>query len=139
MTERMKRMRCMVLLLAILIFSRMDFAGGSQEIHLARMLYALGKTESDETLLMIGSALMNRLDESDDFFGVDEWIPWTDRFAYGMLYDKRCTSAAHALLMGTRTLPPSVVHFERTDKENPSLKKVPYTVSGNYAFYETGQ
>ncbi len=128
----------MLLLLAILIFSRMDAAGGSREIQLARMLYALGRTESDETLMMLGSALMNQADESGNLGGVDEWISWTDRFAFGMLYDGRCTSAAHALLMGARTLPPSVTRFERTEGENTSGKTA-YAVSGSYAFYETGQ
>ncbi len=136
MTKKMRRIRCVLLLLAILIFPRIDFANRSDEIHLARMLYALGRDETDETLLMLGNALMNRTERVSDISDRNEGISWMNRFVFGMLYDERCVDAAHVLMMGTRALPPSVVRFERTGEENAE-NEAPYAVSGSYAFYET--
>ena len=58
----MKRLLCAALILAILILPTLGLTEGADTIRLAKTLYLLGRGESYETLLDLGTVVMNRVD-----------------------------------------------------------------------------
>lgn len=134
----MKRALCALLLLAIPIMMFGAPAAGSGEdpdtLLLARTLYALGHNESYDTLLALGTVVMNRVD--------NPWYPKTvgavltqqHQFAYGTRYDERTLRAAREVIAGTRTLPADVLRFESADA-SAKLDGVPMAQVGGYEFF----
>ncbi len=130
----MKRMLCAVLLVGLLVLPGLGLMEGDDTIRLAKTLYTLGRGESYETLLDLGTVVMNRVDSP--------WYPDTvldvlrqpHQFACGTLYDETCYLAARAVMMGRRTLPPDAVIYRALDASAPAEGGDLVRVSGNYEF-----
>lgn len=131
----MKRILCAVLLIALFVFPGLGLTEGDDTMQLARTLYTLGRDESYDTLLMLGTVVMNRVD--------DPWYPDTvaevlgepHQFPSGMKYDERSLQAAREVMMGRRTLPRDVVRFCAQDATVKIDADKLCTTSGNYGFY----
>ncbi len=131
----LKRMLCVLLLVSLMILPGLGMTEGDDTIQLARTLYALGRDESYDTLLMIGAVVMNRVDSPWYPDTVREVLSEPHQFPHGTLYDDRSLEAARRIMMGVRELPTGVVLYRALDAaEQPEMEKL-YTVSGNYGFY----
>ena len=131
----MKRLLCAALILAILILPTLGLTEGADTIRLAKTLYLLGRDESYETLLDLGTVVMNRVDSPwypDTVMGV---LNQPQQFACGTLYDDESLRAARAVMMGARTLPADVVCYGTLDATQPLREDTLFTISGGYGFY----
>lgn len=130
----MKRWLCALLLAAILILPSLGVTEGDDTIQLARTMYTLGRDESYETLLMIGSVVMNRVESPWYPDSVSEVLNQPHQFAHGTMYDDRCLEAARDIMMGERVLPKRVLDYSALDASSiPAGEQ--YAKSGNYGFY----
>ena len=94
----MKRLLCAALILAILILPTLGLTEGADTIRLAKTLYLLGRGESYETLLDLGTVVMNRVDSGwfpNDLNGV---LSQQQQFPAGTRYDSESLRAAHAVI-----------------------------------------
>ena len=130
----MKRLLCTAILLALIAIPSIGLTEGSDTIQLARTIYTLGRDESYETLLMIGSVVMNRTDSPWYPDTVGEVLGEPHQFAHGTRYDSRSLQAAREVMMGNRVLPARITVFSALDSSYQPSNEI-YTVSGNYAFY----
>lgn len=128
-------MLCAAILLALVVLPGLGLTEGDDTIRLARTIYTLGKDETYETKLMLGSVAMNRIE--------NPWFPDTLRevlcqphqFPHGTLYDEDSLKAARELMMGRRALNPWVVFYSEIDSHTVPEHSVLFTTAGNYAFY----
>lgn len=131
----MKRILCIGLLLTLLILPGLGVTEGDDTIQLARTLYTLGRDESYDTLLMIGSVVMNRVDSPWYPESVKEVLSEPHQFPQGTLYDDITLKAAREIMMGRRTLPRDVVLYSALDASVQPDREYLYTTSGSYGFY----
>ena len=131
----MKRVLCAVLLVAMLILPGLGLTEGDDTIQLARTLYTLGRDESYDTLLMLGTVVMNRVDSPWYPDSVSEVLGEPHQFPHGTLYDERSLEAAREVMMGRRTLPGEITSFSALDASSLPDETTLYTTSGNYGFY----
>ena len=92
-----------------------SFTEDRDTVQLARTIYALGKTESYETKLALGSVVMNRVENpwfAGDLGGV---LNDQQQFPAGSRYDGDSLRAAHAVLSGKRSLPGSALYYQAVD------------------------
>ena len=131
----MKRLLCAVLVLTLLALPVLGLTEGSDTIRLAKTLYLLGKGENYETLLDLGTVVMNRVDSPWYPDTVMEVLNEPQQFACGTLYDAESLRAAQAVMMGKRTLPADVVCYAALDATQPLREETLVATSGNYGFY----
>ncbi len=136
----MKRVLCAGLLVVLLMLPGLGMSEGDDTISLARTLYTLGQNEEYDTLLMLGSVVMNRVDSPWFPDSVEEVLGQPHQFPHGMIYDDRSLKAAREIMMGRRTLPDDVVYFVRSDTQYNAYEYdenvTEYVSSGEYIFYE---
>lgn len=131
----MKRFLCAALILAILVLPGLGLTEGADTIRLAKTLYILGKGESYETMLDLGTVVMNRVESPwypDTVMGV---LNQSQQFPCGTLYDEESLKAARAVMMGQRTLPADVVCYSPLDATHPLRADTLYSTRGAYGFY----
>ena len=129
----MKRAFAFILLLGLLALPRLGLMEGDDTIRLAKTLYALGKGEQYETLLDLGTVVMNRVDSPwypDTVMGV---LRQPHQFPCGTLYDETSYRAARAVMMGRRTLPAEAVAYRAADASAPARGEL-IRAGGNYEF-----
>ncbi len=132
----MKRLVVLVLILALgmMCVPLSGNSEGEDTMRLARVLYTLAANEDDDTMMKLGSVVMNRVDSPwypDSVSGV---LAEAQQFPCGSRYDERTLAAARALMSGKRVLPPEAVCYLALDAaEQPDASRV-VAVSGNYVF-----
>jgi len=132
----MKRALCAVLLVALIVFPGLGLTEGDDTIQLARTLYTLGRDESFETKLMIGSVIMNRVGSPWFPDSVREVIGQPHQFPHGTRYDEESLQAAREIMMGRRTLPGDVVYYGLLNSQNNHFSKnTLFITSGEYGFF----
>ena len=114
----MRRIIAGLLMLAAAAFMfvpSVSFTEDRDTVHLARAIYALGKAESYETKLALGTVVMNRVENpwfAGDLGGV---LNDQQQFPAGSRYDDESLRAAHAVLSGQRSLPGSALYYQAAD------------------------
>ena len=131
----MKRVLCAVLLVFLMVLPGLGLTEGDDTIQLARTIYTLGRDESYETKLMIGTVVMNRVESPWFPDTVREVLNQPHQFAHGSVFDEESLAAAREVMMGRRTLPASVVTCAALDASALPEEDQLYTTSGNYGFY----
>ena len=135
---RMRRMLVLAAVVAALVCAlvpSVSFTEDEDTVLLARTIYALGKGESYETKLAIGTVVMNRVENA--WFGdtLGEVLEEQHQFPAGSRYDDESLQAAHAVLSGERTLSASALYYQPVDAaEQWNSAKLVDTVGG-YGFY----
>ena len=136
----MKRITCVLLLTALALGIALAPSIGLSEDDsttlLARALYTLGHGESYETLLALGSVIMNRVDSPWFPDTVEEVINQPHQFAYGSRYDERTLKAAREVIEGKRTVKSYVVYYSALDATAKRDIASAVAVIGNYGFYQ---
>lgn len=125
----------MLAALVCLLAPTASFTEDRATIRLARTLYALGKTESYETKLALGSVVMNRIDDPWFPNSLDGVLREQQQFPAGERYDAESLRAAHALLAGARRLPPNALYYRSADAPSPLPGQTRVATSGSYSFY----
>ena len=126
----------LVLCAALLMFvPSVRFTEDEDTVLLARTIYALGKNESYETKLALGTVVMNRVDNpwfEDELGGV---LRQQQQFPSGERYDEESLKAAHAVLSGRRTLSSDAVYYRAADASAQWGEEGRVATVGSYSFY----
>ena len=131
----MKKLICAMLLSVMLVLPGLGMTEGDDTIQLARTLYTLGRDDSYETMLMLGSVVMNRVDSPWHPDTVKEVLGEPHQFPRGTIYDDESLRAAREIMMGRNLLPPGVVIYSAIDASVLPVEDDLYAESGNYGFY----
>ena len=115
----MKRALAVALLLGLMALPRLGLMEGEDTIRLAKTIYTLGKGEAYETLLDLGTVVMNRVDSPWYPDTVMDVLRQPHQFPCGTLYDEASYRAARAVMMGRRTLPADAVTYRAMDASAP--------------------
>ena len=121
--------------LAALLLPSVSFTEDRATIRLARTIYALGRNESYETKLALGSVVMNRVNSGwfpNDLNGV---LSDQQQFPAGKRYDDDSLRAAHAVLSGKRTLDTDALYYQAADAPNVWDEETLCRRVGNYNLY----
>lgn len=134
----MRRLAAALVMLALTVcifLPSVRFTEDRDTVLLARTIYALGKGESYETKLKLGSVVMNRLE--DDWFPDDlgEVLSDPQQFPAGNRYDADSLKAAHELLTGRRALRRDALYYQAADASLAWGEENRVASSGNYNFY----
>ena len=86
---------------------------------LARAIYALGKDESFETKLKLGSVVMNRVENAWFPDDLGEVLSEPQQFPAGRHYDADSLRAAHELISGRRALDGDALYYQAADASAP--------------------
>ena len=104
-------------------------------MQLARTIYALGRHESYETKLALGSVVMNRVESAWFADDLGDVLEDQQQFPAGSRYDDDSLRAAHAVLSGKRTLPEEALYYQAADASNPWGNAYQLGSQGGYNFY----
>lgn len=124
----------MLALLACMFIPSAGFTEDRDTVLLARAIYALGREESYETKLALGSVAMNRVDSPFFADSLGEVLRDQQQFPAGRRYDDESLQAAHALISGARALDADALYY-RSASAAEACDDAPLAVSGSYSFY----
>ena len=102
---------------------------------LARTIYALGRNESYETKLALGTVVMNRVENPWFADTLGEVLRDQQQFPAGSRYDDESLKAAHAVLTGERALDASALYYQAADARAKWGDENRVASAGNYNFY----
>ena len=127
----------MLVLLVCMFIPSVSFTEDKDTVLLARTIYALGKNESYETKLALGTVVMNRVENAWFSSDLGEVLEQQHQFPAGSRYDDDSLKAAHAVLSGTRTLPAAALYYQSADAAVPWGNQDLVKTVGGYGFYES--
>ena len=125
-----------LVLLACVLAPGVSFTEDGDALMLARVIYALARSESYDTQLAIGTVVMNRMDSAWFDDTLPEVLNQQHQFPMGSRYDSQSLSAAHAVLSGRRTLSRDALYYQSLKASQPRTD-APLAVVGGYAFYRS--
>ena len=100
---------------AFMFVPSVSFTEDRDTVQLARAIYALGKSESYDTKLALGTVVMNRVENPWFANDLGEVLRDQQQFPAGSRYDDDSLRAAHAVLSGKRSLPDSALYYQAAD------------------------
>ena len=110
------------------------FTEDRDTVRLARTIYALGKEESYETKLALGTVVMNRVESAWFEDDLGDVLEEQQQFPAGKRYDDESLRAAHAVLSGECNLPEDALYY-RSDDAEPWGEANRVERVGGYSFY----
>ena len=124
-----------VALLVCMLIPTTSFTEDQDTVQLDRTIYALGRHESYETKLAIGSVVMNRVENPwfDDTLG--EVLDEQQQFPSGSRYDDDSLRAAHEVLSGKRVLDGDALYYQPADAAEQWDSDDLVDSVGGYNFY----
>ena len=134
----MRRMLILAAVIAALVCAlvpSVSFTEDEDTVLLARTIYALGKSESYETKLAIGTVVMNRVENAWFADTLGEVLQEQHQFPAGTRYDDESLQAAHAVLSGERTLSASALYSQPLDAAQQWSASDLVDTVGSYGFY----
>ncbi len=136
----MRRMLVLAAVIAALVCAlvpSVSFTEDEDTVLLARTIYALGKGESYETKLAIGTVVMNRVENA--WFGdtLGEVLEEQHQFPAGSRYDDESLQAAHAVLSGARALSENALYYQPLDAAEQWHAANRVDTVGGYSFYSS--
>ena len=111
------------------------FTEDRDTVRLARTIYALGKAESYETKLALGTVVMNRVENAWFEDSLGDVLDDQQQFPAGSRYDDESLRAAHAVLSGERSLPGDALYYQSADATRPWGEANRVKCVGGYGFY----
>lgn len=125
----------MLAMLACVFIPSVSFTEDKDTVLLARTIYALGKGESYETKLALGTVVMNRLENNWFADNLGDLLEDQQQFPAGRRYDEASLQAAHDVLSGRRVLPENALYYQAADSGNPWGDVNRVESVGNFNFY----
>lgn len=126
-----------IVALACVLLPTVSFTEDQDTVLLARTIYALGKDESYETKLAIGTVVMNRVENAWFANTLGGVLKEQQQFPAGSRYDAESLQAAHAVLSGQRALSASALYYRALDAADPLSAEHWVDTVGGYAFYSS--
>ena len=120
---------------AFMFVPSVSFTEDRDTVLLARTIYALGKAESYETKLAIGTVAMNRVENPWFANSLGGVLTDQQQFPAGSRYDGDSLRAAHAVISGARNLPGSALYYQAADAKLPWGAENRVDRVGGYNFY----
>lgn len=136
----MRKMMALVMLAVALVCAlipSVSFTEDKDTVLLAKTIYALGKDESYETKLAIGTVVMNRVENAWFADTLGEVLEEQQQFPAGSRYDEESLEAAHAVLSGARALSESALYYQPLDAAEPWGSEDLVKTVGGYGFYSS--
>ena len=121
--------------MAFMFVPSVSFTEDRDTVQLARTIYALGKGESYETKLALGTVVMNRVENPWFADELGEVLRDQQQFPAGNRYDDDSLRAAHAVLSGKRALPGSALYYQAADASLAWGAENRIDSVGGYNFY----
>ena len=133
----MRRWLALAVLAALVVcmLPNICFTEDRDTVLLARTIYALGKNESYETKLALGTVIMNRVKNAWFADSLGEVLTEQHQFPAGSRYDSESLEAAHAVLSGRRTLDASALYYQPVDASEPWDDTFYLETVGGYRFF----
>ena len=125
----------LIALLACAFIPSVSFTEDRDTVLLARTIYALGRNESYETKLALGTVVMNRLENNWFADSLGEVLRDQQQFPAGSRYDDDSLRAAHELLSGKRALSDSALYYQSANSAHSWGDAHLVDSCGNYNFY----
>ena len=125
----------MLAMLACVFLPTVSFTEDADTVLLARAIYALGKNESYETKLALGSVVMNRVENNWFADSLGDVLTDQQQFPAGNRYDDESLRAAHAVISGKRALSRDALYYQASDASNAWGDENKIDSVGNYNFY----
>lgn len=125
----------MLTMTACMFIPSVSFTEDRDTVRLARTIYALGRYESYETKLALGSVIMNRVENHWFADTLNDVLEDQQQFPAGKRYDSDSLRAAHAMLSGKRALNKDALYYQAADASNPWSDTFRVACKGNYNFY----
>lgn len=125
----------MFAMLACAFLPSVRFTEDRDTVLLARTIYALGKDESYDTKLALGTVVMNRVENPWFADGLGEVLADQQQFPAGSRYDGDSLRAAHAVLSGKRVLSSDALYYQAADASAPWDSGDIVASAGGYNFY----
>lgn len=133
----MKKAIIFVLIVCVCIsVPTFSFTEDRASVDLAKTLYTLAGDQSDETIMALGTVIMNRVESPWYPSSLEGVINQQHAFPRGSRYDARCLKAAHELISGERTLPGEIIAYQAKDATAPRPGSIRYEY-GMYNFFDT--
>ena len=126
-----------VVALVCALVPSVSFTEDEDTVLLARTIYALGKGESYETKLAIGTVVMNRVENAWFADTLGEVLEQQHQFPAGSRYDDESLEAAHAVLSGERALSASALYYQPLDAAERWDSAGLVKTVGGYGFYSS--
>jgi len=136
--RRIAKILSVVLCMAALAYACMPTVSYTEDentILLARTIYALGRHESYETKLALGSVVLNRVENPWFSSDLGEVLRQQQQFPAGTRYDDDSLRAAHEVLAGKRVLDESALYYQAADASMPWSDTYRVASLGGYHFY----
>lgn len=135
--RRIMVLMALAAMLAMMLVPTVSFTEDRDTVLLAKTIYALGKNESYETKLALGTVVMNRVENA--WFGdtLGEVLEEQHQFPAGSRYDADSLKAAHAVLSGERTLSRAALYYQALDTVQPWNSADLVETVGGYGFYSS--
>ena len=134
----MRKLVAALVMLALLVCTfipSVSFTEDKDTVLLARAIYALGRDESYETKLALGSVVMNRVESPWFADTLGEVLSDQQQFPAGKRYDEASLQAAHDLISGERSLNENALYYQSADACAPWGEENLISSSGSYNFY----
>lgn len=134
-------MRKLIALLAMLALTACTFVPSvvftedQDTVLLARAIYALGRDESYETKLALGSVAMNRVESPWFADSLGEVLSDQQQFPAGKRYDDASLQAAHELISGRHTPDEGALYYQKSTACAAWGDENLLFSSGSYNFY----
>ena len=133
--RKMLALMAVVVALVCALVPSVSFTEDEDTVLLARTIYALGKGESYETKLALGSVVMNRVENNWFADTLGDVLNDQQQFPAGNRYDDASLQAAHEVLSGKRTLSDEALYYQAVDASAPWGEDFRVDSEGNYNFY----
>ncbi len=133
----MRRWLALAVLTALVVcmLPNISFTEDRDTVLLARTIYALGKNESYETKLALGTVVVNRVKNAWFADSLAEVLTEQHQFPAGSRYDSESLDAAHAVLSGKRALDASALYYQPVDASEPWDDTFYLETVGGYRFF----
>ena len=123
------------LVLILIVYPSLGITEDVETVMLAKTLYTLCRDESYDTMLAMGTVVMNRVDSPFFPDNIEDVLNQPHQFARGNRYDERSLQAAREIRMGKRTLPSYVLYYHEVGTDADWSTRELYVVWGKYGFY----
>lgn len=127
----------LVVVLVVAFVPSVSFTEDRDTVLLAKAIYALGKNETYETKLALGTVVMNRVENGWFADTLGEVLEEQHQFPAGTRYDSDSLKAAHEVLSGERVLGANALYYQPLDASQPWNSAYLVKTMGGYGFYYT--
>lgn len=135
--RRIVALLVLVVVLVVALVPSVSFTEDRDTVLLAKAIYALGKNESYETKLALGTVVMNRVENGWFADTLGEVLEEQHQFPAGSRYDSDSLKAAHAVLSGERVLSEAALYYQPLDAAQPWNSAALVETMGGYGFYSS--